>query len=259
MHQRHMGRSHLQAVVTLALARALASCATGSRNAMTFYQELAWSPDGATIAYSATRVSRTRWEKERHGALSDADYDIYSMRADGLKVRRLTQSPKYDLWMSWSPDGKQIAFGSEREGAGHLFIMNADGSQARQLTNDNADHSNPSWSPDSRKLAYFANPSGAGQDKIFVTDLDDSSEPHPVADGVWPAWSPDGKSLIFGHKKTLYVMGLDESTPRKVAEKSEFGRFSPNGERIALVVGNFPDTQIYVMNVDGTALHRVTR
>ena len=55
-----------------------------------------------------------------------------------------------------SPDGLRIAFYSERDGDGDIYVMNRDGSDLKNLTNDEATQYELSWSPDSRRIAYYS-------------------------------------------------------------------------------------------------------
>ncbi len=272
------------------------------KSELTFHQELAWSPDGTRIAFSSMTVPRQRWEKERSGALKDSRYDIHVMRSDGTDLRRLTSNPGDDLWLSWSPDGERIVFGSERDGNADLYLMSADGSNqtrlthdpgresgpswspdgsriaymakpkrhweiwvmdaggtgARKLTGSSADDSNPVWSPDGTRIVFYSSRGGAGRDQVFVVSAGGSGPPRAVAPGVFPAWSPDGESIIYGHQG-LNVIDADGSSSRRLVEDSEFGRFSPDGTKIAFVAGGFPDTSIGVMNAEGGARVRLTR
>jgi TolB protein len=266
----------------------------------TFYQDLAWSPDGSRIAYSVMKVSRSRWEKESYAALSGADFEIYVMDADGTHHRRMTNNPGYDLWLSWAPDSRRVVFSSERKGNTGLYVMNADGSGVhvlttesgkesapawspdgkriayaskqdehwqlwvmnhdgsakQQLTTEPGDHLNPVWSPDGRMLAYYSN--RAGRDQVFTITVESNEPGRAITDGVFPAWAPNGRGLIHGRADKLYLVSPGGSNQRLLAEKSEFGRFSPDGSRIAFVMGSFPDTEIFVMEANGTRRRQLT-
>ena len=65
------------------------------------------------------------------------------MNSDGSKPTRLTNHPAFDLFTSWSPDGKKIAFMSQYE----IYVMNADGTDQTRLTNNSDDDELPSWGP----------------------------------------------------------------------------------------------------------------
>jgi dipeptidyl aminopeptidase/acylaminoacyl peptidase len=67
------------------------------------------------------------------------------MNADGSGQRRLTRSPAGDSEPSWSPDGRRIAFHSDRGSNDDIYVMNADGSKQRRLTQSSAEEIFPSW------------------------------------------------------------------------------------------------------------------
>ena len=107
----------------------------------------AWSPAGDVIEF--TRAV-------------DGAYDIFSIRADGTSLRRLTAAPGNDAHGVWSADGKYIVFSSARLGFkdesplydppefqpyGELFVMNADGSGQRPLTDNKVEEGTPAWQP----------------------------------------------------------------------------------------------------------------
>lgn len=171
------------------------------------------SPDGARVAFVSSR---------------EGDPEIYVMRADGTEVQRLTIFHKEDWAPRWSPDGKWIAFLSSREGRDRVFVVRPDGTRTRAISGSAAtgDERELAWSPDSRKLA-FAGRLPSGETRIWVAPVDDEdAEPVALTDGKHrddqPAWSPDGKYLVFvserGDNTDLYLMRADGSGLTRLTE-----------------------------------------
>ena len=74
--------------------------------------------------------------------------DIWIMNSDGSRHRRLTDSPGSDMVLSWSPDGRRIAWQSRKVGSPwEIWVMNADGSEQTNVTQNESIDRNPSWSP----------------------------------------------------------------------------------------------------------------
>jgi Tol biopolymer transport system component len=106
-----------------------------------------WSPKGDRILFTSNR---------------DGDFEVYTMRADGTDVTRLTYAPGNDGHGIWSPDGEWILFSSSRMGYkderplleripqpyGELFVMRADGRHLRQLTDNQWEDALPAWQPE---------------------------------------------------------------------------------------------------------------
>ena len=128
----------------------------------------AWSPDGTQILYNT---------------LCDEQRNIYIMSSDGSDQRQLTHSG-CDWYASFSPDGRQIAFESLRDGRNgyyEIYLMDANGQNVRQLT-----HSGfriPRWSPDDQKLIFHDN------DGIYVMSLQTNRIEQLISQGNSPAWS----------------------------------------------------------------------
>jgi TolB protein len=101
----------------------------------------AWSPDGKRIAFERGRRER----EPSSGAAGSWGFGLYVMNADGSGQQRLTQGGSQPYW---SPDGRKIAFVSNRDGNSDIHVMNADGSGRRNLTRAAGNReSQPLWSP----------------------------------------------------------------------------------------------------------------
>ena len=105
----------------------------------------AWSPDGKKLAFTI-RIP---------GVLND----IYVIDITGDNFRRLTDHPWQDLYPAWHPDGRWIAFWSNRDGGNAVYLMEADGANPKRLANGRS----PEWSPDGQQIAFCITPKGYRQ------------------------------------------------------------------------------------------------
>jgi len=134
------------------------------------------SPDGKLVVFSSTRHSQTG--------------DIYLKKVEGQTVTRLTHDPANDIQPAWSPDGRFIAFTSDRSGNWDIYVMTADGRKPFQVTNGLAHEIHPSWSPDGARLCYSLYNSRTGQWEIWVVEVANPASRKFVAYGFAPVWCP---------------------------------------------------------------------
>jgi len=125
--------------------------------------------------------------------------DIAVVNRDGTNWRDVTNDKFFDRYPRWSPDGRRIAFASDRSGKYEIWTVALDGTNLRQHTfSGESSASFPLWSPDGRRLLFQIDFSIA----IIDADKDwanQTPEPLPVPEGethflAWD-WSPDGEKL----------------------------------------------------------------
>ena len=96
------------------------------------------------------------------------------MNTDGTGETRLTNNEAEDSQISWSPDGKQLAFVSDMDGNQEIYVMKADGSKIQRLTFNEAAEGDPVWSRDGSKIAFVSYTYGTAE--IFVMNADGSDQ-----------------------------------------------------------------------------------
>lgn len=172
-----------------------------NRDVITFVQDLAWSPDSSTIAFSLRRISRAKWDGDRTHALANTQYDVYLIGADGRGLRQLTDSAEDEVWLSWYPDGKKLAFSSVRDGEEAIYTLALDGADAgvvKRLTPPAGGSADAAWAPDGRHIVYSARADAHTQlysATLIGTDVRQLT--HEAFDCRGPVWSPDGRQLVF--------------------------------------------------------------
>ncbi len=172
-------------------------------------------------------------------------------RATG-EIRDLTNDTAFDRYPRWSPDGKKIAFISDRGGSHEIWTIDADGTNPKQVTFTNSKGATfPHWSADGNRMLFRFN------QQNFIFDLNkDWNEQKPSAlpalpnNGKFTAWdwSPDGKMLIGTFSDGLHGTGIYSFASNRyepVSEMEEIPMWLPDSRRITFASKG----KVYILDV----------
>jgi Tol biopolymer transport system component len=211
--------------------------------------------------------------------------DIVAVRPDGTDRRSLVDLDGWLGPMSFSPDGRRLAYWHQSGGRWDLAVVDADGSDPLTVVAGSLQpRGAPSWSPDGSRITYAAPTSAVSEPRIYVAAVDGTGTRqvgNPDLEARPPAWSPDGSTIAFGATPAggnglywLYLMDVDGSNVRQVSgggptsDRRRYVRgegsfafdpvdWSPDGSRIvapASSTDDLRDKDIWIIDVaDGTA------
>jgi Tol biopolymer transport system component len=187
---------------------------------------------------------------------------------------QLTIDRSQDVRPVWSPDGKRVAFQSDRDGGQYqIWTMNSDGSDPRQLSHEESDDRHPIYSPDGTQLAFDSGTNVSRE--IWLMNADGSSR-HQLtrldAFASFPSWSADSRELAFYTYKAgvtdLWTVAADGTGVRQLTKGLADERksnctnachrpsWSPDGSTIAISGGDH--RTVWTVDVNSTAMTQIT-
>lgn len=192
---------------------------------------------------------------------------IYRMRSDGSDPTRLTQTTSEETLPVWSPDGRMIAFVSNRDGNREIYTMHADGSNQVNLTRNAADDWTPCWSPSGQKIAFASYRDGNWE--IYTMNAD-GTEPRRLTNSpsaeYSPAWSPDGRTIacvsaVDGNLE-IYAVAVENGQMTRLTfdgATDQAPAWSPDGKLLAWESYRDGNMEIYIGEADGSNARNQSR
>jgi tricorn protease len=171
--------------------------------------------------------------------------EIFTVATDRGEVRRVTQSYARDNDPQWSPDGKWLAFVSDRTGREEVWLSNEQAATPRKLSDSDTEKSGLAWAPDSKALLY-----SASDHKLYRVEIESgktevaaSSEVMNVANGQF---SPDGKWISYtkydrNMRPHVFIAAASGGQERMLDRDDLFStsaaRWTPDGRRLIFLGG----------------------
>ena len=182
------------------------------------------SPDGKKVLYAVRRAMMT-------GERSEYINQVFLCNIDGSSTLQLTQGDKNNANPKWSPDGKWIAFISNRDGKNNLYVISPSGGEADKITDVKTGVNNYNWSPDGNTIAFtMTDPASDDEEKkknekndwyfydevilqnrlytvsLHETDSSGRKKTNKLTrdnrNVISFNWSPDGKWIAYAHGKS---------------------------------------------------------
>jgi Tol biopolymer transport system component/tRNA A-37 threonylcarbamoyl transferase component Bud32 len=251
---------------------------------------MAWTPDGKEIVFSSSRGGvPTLWKIASAGgspeplAAAGENAGALSVSRHGDRLAYISNRQDWNIWRApgpkslgartpavplvsstagegrsdYSPDGKRIAFESDRGGTMEIWVCESDGSNPVQFTSLGAPTGTPRWSPDGKWIAFDARAEGHGNIYVIPSEGGASRRlTNEPAENNVPTWSRDGKWIYFSSDRTgswqIWKVPPQGGTQVQVTQEGGFEAFeSPDGKSLYIFRIDEAHEDLWKMPIEG--------
>lgn len=184
--------------------------------------DASWSPDGKSLVFCC--VEQTPGQ---------GNVDLSTLPLEKPELKKLIgddQKLSHEESPAWSPDGRQIAFTSTRDGNQEIYLIEPSGENLRRITQDPGLDAHPTWTPDGQRLLFATN--RWGDFEIATVDIKgEKVERLTMSPGLddYPVCSPDGSTIAFLSNRTrqyeVFTMPANGGEPRNVSQHPGIDNF----------------------------------
>lgn len=202
------------------------------------------SPDGTRIAFA---LKRADVKKNKNFA------NLYVVPTRGGRIRRLTTGDHVDSSPKWSPDGRMLAFLSNREKANCIYLLPMDGGEPERLTDRDSDVAQFSFSPDGRRIVYTARAKSAREKLQRDDKKDELAQQADFLHITRLFYKLDGSGFWNGNYTHVYTIGVGGGAARQLTEgpyDHANPQFSPDGKLVAFLSNRMKDPDKHPDNAD---------
>ncbi len=202
-----------------------------------YYNSFSWSPDGTKLCFSVIVM--------KNGVFNGKLWEIGSVDIRTSKVLRITDNNFDDDWPVYSPDGKKIAFQTDRDGSPQIYVMDAGGGPPQRLSKNNFHEMHPAWSPDGKQIMFISDRNG--NQEIYKMNTDGSGQIRLTTSPYKefnPEWSPDGKRIVYYYEKgdrhdQIYIADNDGKNAVKLTSDSTHNYYPAwSADGVSIIYGS---------------------